>query len=819
MEPASSKTKFPVVLLSLLVISTLIVGLSAQAVEIGKVTVDTEWKRVELSNAFRNPVVVAKPLSYNGGDPAVVRIQNVDSRSFQIRVQEWDYLDDTHTNERVSYMVMERGSHGLTTDMRVEAGITETDATGSFEQVRFSTSFRRTPVVISSVMSYQGSQAAVTRNQNVSRSGFEVMMQEQEANEPQHAEEKISYIAIEPGTGMFSGRRMKVDTVSPVDQNFRRIDVGFGDSITVKADEETSRDEEKNHAGESIGYLAIEGGPRYFLADMQTTNGSDVANLRYGGEVVPEEEQEKREQAQEQQEGEQAKAPSRAAPQGIIIEPPAEPGLNVSVSTDRYQYSIGSTLRIQVDVSQKAYLYVFDYDTEGQMRLVFPNRYSQQNLIGPGRYELPDGGYSFKVTGPPGVEFVQAVATTKKVGINKLLKNPNAPFARESYPPVVNPEKLNQEFKSRLEAKFSLQFGGDDSNVQFQISPVSWDSATTSFRVGAGAQPNQDPVARFSYNPSDPRQGERVTFSAQSSYDPDGSINRFTWDFNGDGRTDASGQRVSHRYSSSGQYNVRLTVEDNDGARSSTTKRINVSRENQAPSARFNYNPSQPEPGESVSFDGSNSSDPDGNIASYRWDFNGDGFTDAYGRRASHSFGSSGSFDATLTVVDNDGARSSTTQTIRVVEPQPRYDSSEADSFDSNGERRESWYWLRSFNHYGEWEWRRISATPREAYINLEFLVSNELNGGSGYSATVEIQILDQYGNVVESGTVSLENPFRPKFSGNSDGVGYKAFGAYEVRNPSQLRNGFRVRVDWPPTDNKNLFAVKRSAAILAYTT
>lgn len=801
-----------VVLAVFLGLAILQLGLAAETLEMGRVTIDDNWKTVRLNNYFRNPVVVAKPLSYEGSDPALVRIQKVGSRSFQIRVQEWDYLDDTHTEETVSYMVADRGRFTLSSGMRVEAGTVETDATGDFERVRFSNNFRKTPVVFSSVATYNGEQAAVTRNRNISRSSFEVMMQEEEANDQVHAEEIISYIAMEPSRGSMSGRRFEVDRVSGVDENFQKINFGFGESTTVKADEEHSKDDEKGHAKEEVGYFAVRGGPRYFVADMQTTNGADVASLRYGGEEASEEDQD--------QEGDgQARPPSKSAPRGIIIEPPSQPNLDISVRTDRYQYPIGSNVQILLDLSQRAYVYVFNYDTEGQLRLIFPNRYSQQNQLSPGRYELPDGSYNFSVTGPPGVEFVQAVATTKKVEINRLLKNPRNPFGEGPYPPVADPQKLDQEFRSRLEAQFELQIGGDDPKAQFRITPVSWNSDTTSFRVGGeGSQPNERPVAEFSYNPGDPRTRERVNFSAQSSYDPDGSIVNYRWDFNGDGRTDTSGRRVSHRFSSSGQYNVRLTVEDNDGATSTTTRTVRVGRENQQPTARFNYDPSQPESGERITFDGSNSSDPDGNIASYRWDFTDDGFTDSSGRRVSYTFDRAGSYDVTLTVVDDDGARSSTTQTVRVEEPKDRFGANEPDSFSSNGQRRDNWRWLSSSHHYGQWEWYRMPSTPRSAFVNLEFLVTNRVNGGSGHEARVGIRILDTSGNVVERGDVSLDNPFRPQVSDDTDGVGYKAYGTYQLRNLSRLRNGFKVRVEWPPRDNRNLLAVNRDSLLFTYT-
>jgi len=87
---------------------------------------------------------------------------------------------------------------------------------------------------------------------------------------------------------------------------------------------------------------------------------------------------------------------------------------------------------------------------------------------------------------------------------------------------------------------------------------------------------------------------------------------------------------------------------------------------NDPPSASFTYSPSNPETVDTVSFDGSGSSDPDGSITSYSWDFTNDGAEDATGSTASHSYSSSGDYTAVLTVTDDDGATDTATQTISV---------------------------------------------------------------------------------------------------------------------------------------------------------
>jgi len=65
-----------------------------------------------------------------------------------------------------------------------------------------------------------------------------------------------------------------------------------------------------------------------------------------------------------------------------------------------------------------------------------------------------------------------------------------------------------------------------------------------------------------------------VNFSGAGSFDPDGSISSYDWQF-GDGGT-ASGVTTSHTYDSAGTYAVVLRVTDNVGATASATKTITV---------------------------------------------------------------------------------------------------------------------------------------------------------------------------------------------------------------------------------------------------
>lgn len=94
---------------------------------------------------------------------------------------------------------------------------------------------------------------------------------------------------------------------------------------------------------------------------------------------------------------------------------------------------------------------------------------------------------------------------------------------------------------------------------------------------------------------------------------------------------------------------------------------IELLASDEPPTATFAANPlSGPAP-LSVSFDASASSDPDNDITDYSWDF-GDNSTGA-GQTVSHTYSSSGTFTATLTVTDAFGLSSQATTTLTVIEP------------------------------------------------------------------------------------------------------------------------------------------------------
>jgi len=185
------------------------------------------------------------------------------------------------------------------------------------------------------------------------------------------------------------------------------------------------------------------------------------------------------------------------------------------------------------------------------------------------------------------------------------------------------------------------------------------DTMTQAVQVGTT---NQPPVAAFSATPTNPLVNAWVQFDASASADTDGTITSYSWNF-GDGST-GTGSLVWHQFATSGTYIVTLTVADDDGATDSTSVAIQVGPSNQSPVAGFTFTPTIPQVNAWVQFDGTASSDPDGSIANYAWNF-GDGTTDS-GSLIWHRYSGAGIFVVTLTVTDNDGATAISTQTIQV---------------------------------------------------------------------------------------------------------------------------------------------------------
>jgi subtilisin/minor extracellular protease Epr len=207
-----------------------------------------------------------------------------------------------------------------------------------------------------------------------------------------------------------------------------------------------------------------------------------------------------------------------------------------------------------------------------------------------------------------------------------------------------------------------LQTTADD------LGPIKWDTVYGYGIVDADeaapltGPPNQPPVADAN-GPYTGTEDVAITFNGLDSYDPDNDPLTYAWSF-GDGNT-GTGVNPTHVYTAGETYTVTLVVNDGKVDSEPSYSTATIAEVNDPPIA--DAGPDQTATiNEVITFDGSGSTDPEGNIASYAWDF-GDG-TSGTGITVTHAYSTAGTYTVTLTVTDDGGLTDSDTAIVTVTE-------------------------------------------------------------------------------------------------------------------------------------------------------
>jgi hypothetical protein len=100
-----------------------------------------------------------------------------------------------------------------------------------------------------------------------------------------------------------------------------------------------------------------------------------------------------------------------------------EPSFHIDIWTDKNTYRVGEEIRFYFRSDVDCYLTLVDYETNGNVKVLFPNRYSKNNFIKAGNtYVIPGIDYGFKlnVEPPIGMERIKAIATTEPLSFYDL---------------------------------------------------------------------------------------------------------------------------------------------------------------------------------------------------------------------------------------------------------------------------------------------------------------------------------------------------------------------------------------------------------------
>ena len=284
-----------------------------------------DWRTVSFARSYTDPVVVARPLSFQDKAPATVRVRSVTSNSFEFRVDEpgegtangFDTSDDIHGQEQFAYWVMESGTHeidgGVTVDAGTQSSVPAVDDTPGTVSVSYNQSFSGVPVAFSQTQSFNDPTPVVTRQHTVGSSNFDVGIQQAENDQSGHASETVGYIAIQEDQAENDGVKFEagattdsvegVETYGSAANPVAGYEITFGQSygsapvfiaqqqtldgpntgwvrysglsatkVDVAIDEDLQGDSERSHTQEVVGYFAIgSGGPVY--ANQSTTGG------------------------------------------------------------------------------------------------------------------------------------------------------------------------------------------------------------------------------------------------------------------------------------------------------------------------------------------------------------------------------------------------------------------------------------------------------------------------------------------------------------------------------------------------------------------
>ncbi|PCI25091.1 hypothetical protein COB57_02625 [Candidatus Peregrinibacteria bacterium] len=157
-----------------------------------------------------------------------------------------------------------------------------------------------------------------------------------------------------------------------------------------------------------------------------------------------------------------------------------------------------------------------------------------------------------------------------------------------------------------------------------------------------------------------------VQFSGEDSLDKDKDIISYSWDMNGDGKSDVHESNFQHIFRDPGKYEVLLTVLDSQGNESSTFVTVQALQQDFQANIKVNP-PSGPVP-LTVQFDASASQYALGNIISYEWNF-GDGESQQAGAQMRHIYKKVGEYEVKLILHADDGATSIVTKKIFVRSP------------------------------------------------------------------------------------------------------------------------------------------------------
>jgi len=247
---------------------------------------------------------------------------------------------------------------------------------------------------------------------------------------------------------------------------------------------------------------------------------------------------------------------------------------------------------------------------------------------------------------------------------------------------------------------------------------------------------NQLPIANISGGPFYGVANSGIIFNGSLSYDPDGDIISWYWEF-GDGAS-GHGETITHTYFSSGTYTITLRVRDNEGATDETTATAVISIPNRPPLQPVIDGPSEGNAHTNYTYTFI-SSDPENDTIRYIFDWGDNSittslfFNNSTGNVTSHSWNVAGIYRIIAYAQDEHNATSALTELIVLIDV--HYCGSIGYLIDSNSNGT---YDLFSSN-----ETRIVTSVEKQS--NGRYLIDSNGDGEKDYEYDAESEILTPF--------------------------------------------------------------------------
>ena len=169
------------------------------------------WAPIILNDAFANPPAVLTGIpTYRNKMPLSLRIRNIKPNAFDTKLHAWEYQEHPvlANPDTMACLILPHGRH-IWSGVTIEVGETQMNGPSTTE-VRFSTPFEETPVVIANQVTDHDEATTAVRVYDITREGFKIKLQYEAKHFPIEQTETVHYMAASIGTGLWEDMEIRV---------------------------------------------------------------------------------------------------------------------------------------------------------------------------------------------------------------------------------------------------------------------------------------------------------------------------------------------------------------------------------------------------------------------------------------------------------------------------------------------------------------------------------------------------------------------------------------------------------------------------------